>query len=74
MLVVVCGRPCVGKTTTCAALARFLQENGKTVIIVNEESVGIVHTEGYKGESVSLGRAMQLRALLALLKLTGCTS
>ena len=69
---VVCGRPCVGKTTTCAALARFLQENGKTVIIVNEESVGIVHAEGYKGESVSQTVASRRRALLALLKPAAC--
>ena len=72
MLVVVCGRPCVGKTTTCAALARFLQENGKTVIIVNEESVGIVHTDGYNGESVSEAVESWRRALLALLKPAAC--
>lgn len=48
MLIVLVGRPCVGKTTTALQLAAHLQALGKTVIIVNEEAVGIRHADGYK--------------------------
>ncbi len=47
MLVVICGRPCVGKTTTALALAQFFAELGKVAVVINEESQGIIHTEGY---------------------------
>jgi broad-specificity NMP kinase len=51
MLVVVCGRPCVGKTSVAFALAAFLEAQGKTVIVINEESLGIKHADGYKSQS-----------------------
>jgi tRNA uridine 5-carbamoylmethylation protein Kti12 len=50
MLVVVCGRPCVGKTAVSQALAAFLEAQGRTVIVINEESLGIRHAEGYKSK------------------------
>lgn len=48
-LVILCGIPSSGKTTRAEALASFLKEQGKQVILINEESLFIKRSEGYKG-------------------------
>jgi tRNA uridine 5-carbamoylmethylation protein Kti12 len=49
-LVVICGRPCVGKTTVANALAQHLEGvTGTRPVVINEEALGLVHAEAYKG-------------------------
>jgi len=46
-LVLFCGIPCSGKTTRAKALLKFLQDHGKTVVLINEETLYIRKNEGY---------------------------
>uniref|UniRef100_A0A7S4GJJ3 Protein KTI12 homolog n=1 Tax=Eutreptiella gymnastica TaxID=73025 RepID=A0A7S4GJJ3_9EUGL len=48
-LVLVCGIPCSGKTTRARALKAEFEALGKSVVLVNEESLGIDKVSGYKG-------------------------
>lgn len=47
-LVIITGKPCTGKTTFAKLLAEDLIARGKTVDLVNEESLSINKKEGYK--------------------------
>ncbi len=54
-LIIVCGRPCVGKTTFCHALADYFRTSLSTttgkvpaIHIINEESIGTDKSYGYK--------------------------
>ena len=48
-LVLICGYPGSGKSTRALELFEHLKSLGKEVQIVNEESLNIDRTEGYKG-------------------------
>jgi tRNA uridine 5-carbamoylmethylation protein Kti12 len=51
-LVVVCGIPGSGKTKRAIELANFLTQTHKCkVVLINEESLGIDKSEGYRGKS-----------------------
>ncbi len=51
-LVVLCGRPCVGKTTLATALAAYLRAHHSgdagAVTVISDETLGIDKAEGYK--------------------------
>ena len=48
-LVIIAGHPCVGKTQYAEQFKRHLEEKGcENVILVNEESISILKSEGYK--------------------------
>ncbi len=47
-LIIVSGRPCVGKTTFAEKLKEYIIAQGyKNVILINEESLRLVKAEGY---------------------------
>ena len=49
-LVVVCGRPCAGKSLFAAALARHLEAAGSPagrVVLINDESLGVDKATAY---------------------------
>jgi len=41
-LALVCGLPCSGKTARAEALKAHLEARGHTVLLVNEESLGVL--------------------------------
>lgn len=47
-LLVVCGVPCSGKTTRAKEVVEFLQQQGVTVHLLNEEALGIDKNTAYK--------------------------
>lgn len=48
-LVVICGIPCSGKTRHAQLLEKHFLESGKKVHLINEESLHIAKSDGYKG-------------------------
>jgi tRNA uridine 5-carbamoylmethylation protein Kti12 len=48
-LVVICGIPCSGKTKHAQLLEKHFLESGKKVHLINEESLHIAKSDGYKG-------------------------
>lgn len=46
-IVVVCGRPCVGKTAFANAFVAYCLGRGVAAKLVNEETLGIRHADGY---------------------------
>lgn len=49
-LVVICGRPCTGKTTLAQQLAEFIRAKGNEVELVNAESLLFDRDSGFRGE------------------------
>ena len=52
-LIVLAGRPSTGKTVVAERLAEYLRKSCgyKVVVVLNEESLHIDRSEGYKGQS-----------------------
>lgn len=46
-LIVLCGKPCSGKTTVAQAIADYIKEKGKVVEIINLESVKLDRESAY---------------------------
>ena len=46
-LIVLCGKPCSGKTTVAHQIADFIKEKGKEVEIINLESVKLERQSAY---------------------------
>lgn len=53
-LVVITGRPCTGKTTVAKKLKAYLEAQGCTVNVVNEEALGVPHRTGYRSACCGL--------------------
>ena len=48
-LIVMCGKPCSGKTTIANQIADFIREQGKEVQVINLESLHLVRESAYGG-------------------------
>jgi len=46
-LIIISGHPCIGKTTFATELKRYLEETECSVVLINEESLGISCSTGY---------------------------
>lgn len=46
-LIVLCGKPCSGKTTVAMRIAEFIREKGKEVEVINLESVKLDRESAY---------------------------
>jgi protein KTI12 len=61
-LIVICGRPCTGKTTRALEIKAYIEANVKDmdVVIINEESLGLCRAQAY-ADSI---KEKEMRALL----------
>lgn len=61
-LVMLSGYPCSGKTRFAQQLSEYLVGQGQSVLIVNEESLGISKAEGYKSSAAEKVTRSSLRS------------
>ena len=61
-LIIVCGKPCTGKTRFATVLCTYLQQHDKKVCLINEESEKITKIKGYCNSSAEKSTRSTLKS------------